>query len=393
MEYDQLIKKIEWMDDERRKDKTTIATLEDRIITLEGDKSGILKRVKDLEGEISRFSVMLSRFDQVDADIAQIKVDFSRTIDGIEKQRSDKDRESEKIRRADIESITKSIAEVRQGLEPIADLKKNVHVRVEEESRLARLLEEIKKEFDQFGRGEEDEKRTQRLLEENQRQDSKRIVDLQAEVAALRKRSDEQRGKQDLVTDNMRKLEMRLNELQASESERRQAQMAFIEKQNMLQVDRERVWKDWQARFAEIAKQANELNTQLQGLDTMNRTLKRSQAAFDEITQTFERRVNEITELQRLVEERFRQEWVTFKAEDQKRWTNYSLTKEEQFREFNRTLEKHTERLVLLEDMTQEIRDLSYHVISDTKVRLQKIMSISGELLEDYDRSFGNSTV
>ena len=33
----------------------------------------------------------------------------------------------------------------------------------------------------------------------------------------------------------------------------------------------------------------------------------------------FERRINEITEMERLTEERFRQEWVTFKADDQKR--------------------------------------------------------------------------
>ena len=41
--------------------------------------------------------------------------------------------------------------------------------------------------------------------------------------------------------------------------------------------------------------------------------------------QRFDRRLNEITEMQRLVEERFRQEWVSFKADDQKRWTNYTL--------------------------------------------------------------------
>ena len=31
-----------------------------------------------------------------------------------------------------------------------------------------------------------------------------------------------------------------------------------------------------------------------------------------------------------LTEERFRQEWVNFKADDQKRWTNYTLAQEEQ---------------------------------------------------------------
>jgi hypothetical protein len=63
-----------------------------------------------------------------------------------------------------------------------------------------------------------------------------------------------------------------------------------------------------------------------------------AQEAFEEITQRFDRRINEITEMQRLTEDRFRQEWVSFKADDQKRWTNYSLVQEEQQREQTATL-------------------------------------------------------
>lgn len=390
MDTDQIASKIEWLDEQRRKDKDIIANLENRLIKVEGDRTDLLKRVKELEGETSRFSVFLSRFEQIDAEIAQIKVDFNRSLDSIEKLRTDKDREQEKLRRSDYEELFRLISETKQGLEPISDLKKGLQLRVDEEFRLSRLIEELEERFEQNIRGEEDDKRMQRLLEENQRQDSKRIVDLQAEVAALRKRSDEHRGRVELMGDNLRKIDMRINELQASEAERRQNQTAFIEKQNLLQVDRERVWKDWQARFSEITRQASELNTQLQSLDAMNRTLKRSQAAFDEITQTFDRRVNEITELQRLVEERFRQEWVAYKADDQKRWTNYTLGQEEQHREIRRVQEKHAERLVQLEDMTQEVRDLTQQIVVDMRGRLQKMLSVSGDILEEFNQSFNN---
>ncbi|MCE5209686.1 MAG: hypothetical protein LLG42_15440 [Chloroflexi bacterium] len=391
MEFDQIVKRLDWMDDQFRKDKDTIASLENRVIVLEGDKAALLKRTKDLEAETSRLSVMLSRFEQVDAEIAQVKVDFARSLDGIEKQRNDKERETEKLRRTDLQELAKSISEVRQGLEPINEVKKSIQLRLEDQFKLSTAIEELENKFTQYSRTDEDEKRTYRLLEENLRQDAKRIVDLQAEVASLRKRADEQRGKLDLVSENFRKIDMRINEMQASESERRQTNAAFIEKQNLFQVDRERVWKDWQARFADIVKQSGELNTQMQSLDMMNRTLKRSQSAFDEITQTFERRVNEISELQRLVEERFRQEWVSFKADDQKRWTNYTLSQEEAHREFGRSLEKHNERIVLLEDMTQEIRDMAEMIVSDTRGRLQKIMALSGDILEEHNRSFSNS--
>ena len=44
--------------------------------------------------------------------------------------------------------------------------------------------------------------------------------------------------------------------------------------------------------------------------------------------------------LQRLAEERLRQEWVTFKADDQKRWTGYTLSQDEAIRELRQAVEE-----------------------------------------------------
>jgi DNA repair exonuclease SbcCD ATPase subunit len=390
MQSEQISKQIEWLDEERRKDKTLIATLEDRVLTLEGEKAGLTKQVKDLSGDLARVSVMLARFDHIEEDMAQMKVEFTRSLESIEKLRFDRERDADKNRRADMDPLQKSITDIRKELESLSEIKKNNQLRIEEGYRLGRLIEEVRNEFHASQRGEEDEKRSLKLLEENQRQDSKRIVDLQSEIVAIRKRLDEQRGKVDLFSDNMRKMEMRINETQTAEMERKQAQVAFIEKQSMIQVDRERIWKDWQTGFGEMMQKTQEFDNQLQNLDAMSRTLKRSQTAFEEITQNFERRVNEITEVQRLVEERFRQEWVAFKADDQKRWTNYTIEQEEQIRELNRLLGKHSERLVALDDISQETRDLMHQLIEDINKRLQKFLSISHDMLEDFQKSFTN---
>jgi flagellar motor component MotA len=129
----------------------------------------------------------------------------------------------------------------------------------------------------------------------------------------------------------------------------------------------------------------------MQSLEATHRAVKRSQEAFDDITQRFERRVNEITEMQRLTEERFRQEWVTFKADDQKRWTNYTLTQEEQQRENTRQFEKMIERLVTLEDSTQEVRDMLQEVVQETHARLQVLRAAFNETAEEFERSFGHN--
>ncbi len=129
----------------------------------------------------------------------------------------------------------------------------------------------------------------------------------------------------------------------------------------------------------------------MQSLDATHRAVKRSQEAFEEITTRFERRVNEITEVQRLVEERFRQEWVTFKADDQKRWTNYTLAQEEQLRETSRQFEKLNGRMGAVEEVEQEVRDTLYQIVEDLQNRLQSLLSVMTELMDEFERAFGKA--
>ncbi len=389
MDLEQITKRLEWLDEERRRDKTTIAMLEDRLAALENRAPSVEQQVKDLNSDLTRSLASLSRFDQIDAALAQVRVEFNRLLDAAEKSRGEREREQEKIRRDDLEALNRSIGEVRKGLDPIPELRKGVQARMEEEFRLGRLISELEQKMLEGRRSDEEYRRALRLLEEGGRQDTKRLTDLQGEVAAFRKRLDEQRGKVDLSAEGIRKIELRLTEIQAAESERRQAQTAFIEKQSLAIVERERIWKEWQTRFEIIEKQAINLDSQLQMLDSTHRSVKRSQESFDEITQRFERRINEITEMQRLVEDRFRQEWVAFKADDQKRWTNYTLAQEEQQREIARQFERLNERLVLIEDRIQEMQDTLHLSVEEAQKRLQALLALSHDWVENYDRTFG----
>jgi len=389
MELEQIIKRLDWLDNERRKDATTISSLREQVSGQEGLITQLNQQIRDLTSEVARLSTTLNRFDQMDNAIAMQRVDLTRMIEAAEKQRADRERELDVIRRGDLESFNKAVAELRKGLEPIPDIKKNVQARIEEELRLSKMISELTVKMNESRRQEEDYQRAQRLLDEAQRQSSKRLVDMQGELSSLRKRVDEQRGKIDLNSDSVRKLEVRFSEIQASENERRQTVTAFIEKQSLAQVERDRTWKEWQTRFDTIEKTRFNLDDQLQALDSTQRSIKRSQDVLDEVTQRFERRINEITEMQRLVEDRFRQEWVAFKADDQKRWTNYSLAHEEQQRESTRQFDKLSERLTPIEDVIQEMQENLRLANEETRRQLQSLLAFSQQMLENYDRNMG----
>lgn len=391
MDLEQLNKRMDWLEDERRKDKLAFATLEERLASMEASLTPLGVQMKEITSEMTRLGAMLGRFDQIETNLLQLRVESTRGLETAEKARVERERELERNRRAEQEIISRSIAEVRKGLEPIPDLKKNLQARLEEDYRLGRLIEELEAKIVENRRFDDEYRRSLRMLDESHKSDSKRVTDLQGDAAALRKRLDEQRGRVDLTAESARKMEMRLNEFQGAESERRQTQNAFIDKQTLWQVERDREWKEIVSRFEDITHTSMNLDAQLQALDSTQRAVKRSQEAFDDITMRFERRVNEITEMQRLVEDRFRQEWVAYKSDDQKRWTNYMLASEETQREVGLQFERYNERMVALEDQAMELHDRLQQATEETQKRLQSLVSVAHQWMEDYERIFGRS--
>ncbi len=391
MELEQILKQLDWLDEERRKDKSRISALEEHITALDGNIKPYPQQIRELNAEITRLNAVLARVDGFEDTLRQARIENKQQNEKIEKEYKRREEENEKIRRTEIRAIDTSLAEIRKELEQFPEIKRSLQARSEEETRLGRLIDEVRNRLEAIRRSDEEYNRTIRLFDDGRRQDAKRLTDLQGEVAALRKHVDEHRGRIEMTANAQKKTETRLGEMTVMETERRDAMRSFLENQALKDVERERVWKDWQARFSVIEGQTTEIQTTLQNLDATNRSVKRSQQMIEELAQKTERRITELTEIQRLAEERFRQDWVTFKADDQKRWTNYTLTLEEQRNEAQRQMDRLSEKVTQLDDELQEIQDLMMQVNEQTEKRLQSLLSMTHEWVTSYERTIGRA--
>jgi chromosome segregation ATPase len=383
----QLENRVEWIDRELRNDKTTIASLQSKIDNLDNGSSGLRIRVTDIESEMTRIATTLTRLDQYDQEIASVRKDLEKRIEELMSAVLEKQVQTDKNAQ-EIENLELDIRGLRKNIQEFDGFDNLLESRKEEDIRLGRLIEELKAQVNDITRFDDDYKRTIKIIEENRRQDTKRITDIQGEVAAIRKRQDEVRGKQDLVNDNMRKLENHINDLVVAESERKESQTAFIEKLNMAQVNYERTFKQWAERFETMEQITSDIEEEVSGLENIQRAVKQSQSGLDEATQRFDRRVNEITEVQRLNEDRFRQEWTTFKSDYQKRWSNYSLSQEEQFNQISRDQEGLANRITNMEETIVDISDNLQQLGKDDIKRMKSVLAILRESLESYDNYF-----
>jgi len=282
--------------------------------------------------------------------------------------------EAIKRTKLEIEATRKSVADIFPFTEQLEPIRTEMRTYKVEDARLARLIDELKVKVQEVGRFDEDYRRSLNLLEESRRQEAKRLTDLQGEVASVRKRLEETRSRFDSFSDSFRTLDTRIAELQTFEKDRKQAQSVFIEKVNNSLVEKDKTFAAWEKRFVEIDKVNLNLNKQMEDLEAARQAVSKAVSGADEVTQRFERRINEITEFQRLNDERFRQEWTGFKSDDVKRWTNYMLSQEEQSRENAQQFKDLAAQLQEVDDLTASIRDQLEVLNRSTLRHLQSIL-------------------
>ena len=84
-----------------------------------------------------------------------------------------REEESEKLRRAEIRAVETSINDIRKEIEQLPEIKRTLKLRVDEESRLARLIDEVRNRLETLRRSEEEYTRNIRLLDDGRRQELK----------------------------------------------------------------------------------------------------------------------------------------------------------------------------------------------------------------------------
>ena len=391
MEFEQLVKRLEWLDEEHRKTRTSIITLEERMSALEGGIDAVAKQIKPLNKQIADVASTAARLDQFDKIFAKQREDMNKAIEDIEKRHLKRETEVSKRHQEDFKPIHKAIEELRQSIESeFPPIKRDIKARILEENRLNAAIKELKPPIDDAVRIAQEAIRTQRVFDESRKTEAKRVADLQGEITAVRKRVEETREKTDLTADGFKNIDNRIKELQLSEAERKSAQTAFIEQQSVAQIDRERSYKEWKEKFDLVKQQAQVLDTQILALEETLRTAKRAQETYNELNSKLERRINEVTEMQRLAEDRLRQEWVTFKADDQKRWTGYTLSQDEGTKDVRRLVQKLEERISPLDESIQTVQDQVNQTTEATEQQLQALMNVAHEWLSTYERIMGH---
>jgi len=386
MDNEQIEKRLGWLDDERRKDKTLLSDLEKRLLEIEGVLDSLQKKDREIDSDLTRLRTSVGKVDDFEADLGAIRVDRKKEVKEQEKLYKGWIADAKKLLTTQLHSLEAQQKKILDDFKRVKELEKQMGARIEEETRVGTSLRELDKSFSDVQKGFKEVEQVAKTIRVEHQKDIKRSGDIQGEIIAARKRMDEMRGSMDLVKNDYQKIKSRVQELEATFRDIKKDQEAFLEQGVLHQTERDAVWKTWMTRFEGIEKQAKDLDDQMTKLDTTHRDVKRMQDKLSDLSALLDRRVNEITEMQRLANEKFRAEWNTYIADDQKRWTNQTLSQKEQSKLLEREVKEGESRISILEDGLQEIEDQLIQISRYSESQLQSLLALMRDWAGDFEQ-------
>lgn len=388
MDSEQLRKTVQWLDDERRKDKQEMAALQERLASLSAENVGLTRKLQQVETDLAATNAQIQRTTKMDELLDGYRKEMTRQLEDFEQRRLEADRENERLRKLEREGLNKSLAGLNKSVETLPRVERELLGRKEEEARTSRLISELQLRTNEFNKLVDDRNRVVAVLEEGRRQDAKRIAELQVETSELRRRSDDVRGKLEVLEDLSRRAELRLTELTMTDNERRVAQTQWIDAQSIVQAERDRAWVEMKAKMEAALESSEDYAHRVDQYAETFRDIRRAAEEYKQNIELIERRVAESAEIHRLAEERFRQEWAAFLADDQKRWSTHLLLRDEQWREHDRLNNKQVERADTLEEQIAELQDIARHMQTVDATRMQMILNLVREMVAEHEQQF-----
>jgi len=359
MDLTQLSQMVTWLDEEHRRDRDELAKLDQRLQSMTIENQEQARRIQELEGRLANTQAQLTRFTQIEQSLQQLKNEVVVMLHRETESRSQFEHEAERARSAERETFARAIAEIRKELPRFARIEEELVARQAEDQRLGEMVLAQRQTINTVGKDLDERTRTLPYMVEQRAQDNKRIAQVQAEVVELLKRTDVVPGKLAMLEERQQRLDLQIQRIQPVPDQLRREQQAFVEAQKLSDAERCRQMDEWAEAFAQQRKTIEQQSLKMREFAAVSEAAQRAIKALEEFQAGLLRDQKQLSELQRLAEERQRKDLTTWQTENEQRWKKELLRWEYNVQEQQKVNQKLADRFPPLEKLSAHLqRDL-----------------------------------
>ena len=355
----------------------TIADLNNKVTNLPAE-------YHDLKDEIGQLRKSIAGIGNFDKALTQIRKDTNEKIENLEKEAKKQQEQQTNLYQSDMRSLSAKVDRLDTKVK--SELDKKIQRYIEEDSHVLSTVERIEQSVNTKLKSDEDVRRNHEIQKRDIQSISKRLEILGDDVSQFQKQQVDITNKLAILSDSSKQVETQINELKVSETQRKMAQNAFIEQQEIAQKQRE-------LRVDEIQRKASEeilrISPMLEKLVQEEKELTQIGNDLDEVTKLYERRLKEVSELYQLFEAKYQKEWNGFKNEIEKNWSNFSLINDEKQSAFTNRMDELKSRIFLLEDQTKDIQELLGLMSEEIQKGMLSLLKMANNWKDAFDNIQG----
>ena len=353
MDLNQLAKQVNWLDEERRRDKDEIARLQSLLDAQSEEMRDQARHIQELEGRQASVQAQLTGLPVLERALEHFKEEIVLMMEKQEEQRHEENRDAARARLIEQDKQAKQFGEIHKTLQRLNPLEEKLNISQAEEQRLGGKMIDLQHKFEEMDRTVETRLRNLTYLEEQRTRDAKRVSQLQEEATGLLKRLEVQGSRLQILEEIARRNEHHLKESKDSEAERAQQRREFIESIQRAEQARERQMFEWRELMENLQQRMNEAAEQMRRFHDHYMESKRMMEDMQKLEERLNRGYTEVSELQRLAETRQKTKMEEWQAQDEKRWKKQLLVWEQQWRDHNRRNDEQLGRIAKLEKETR----------------------------------------
>ncbi|HIE38658.1 MAG TPA: hypothetical protein EYP77_06265 [Anaerolineae bacterium] len=379
MDLTQVSQMLKWLDEERRKDKTIIASLQERLESQTQQLARQEEQLAGLQETVAGLEALMARVTEFAQTVEQFKAEVGRMLDRRDEQRRKEQREAERSRQLEIGALKDEMAHLTEATRQITRLGESLEAVQAEGRRLNEMLQRLESAVADLGKRSDDRIQTVTYLEEQRRADNRRIAALEAETTELRKRAEATDAKMLLLEETVQRQRARLEEglkpIQEFEK--------VVEEMRVADFRRSQMMKKWEGQAQEIRQEMERLQAERQQFTEQYQRAKRALEGLEAFQDRLKARQNEVAEMQRLAEDRLKRQWEEWQAGWDKEYRRWELEVEERWKRQERTNKKHAARL---EKLQEQAAVLWQHIQANQEALLARahlILETSQSWIED----------
>jgi len=346
MDINQISKQFQYYDEERRKDREMIMQLQGRVESLTRELDARSRYSVGVEAALSELRGQISRAMGWNSAVEQLRSEFLLGINRVDELRVKAERDTQRVRQLESESVMRLINETKKEVKPYARYSEEIEARKLEDARLAELIGRVQVQTLDIERRLDQPAAAIAYLEEQRRQDNRRILAVEQEIPDVKRRIDLFTPQLLLLDEAVRRKQTEIEDAVKI----LEAQSQLLENQRVSDIRRERQFAEYVETIERIKQRAEDIAAQATGFVQMREEVRRSLVDIPEFLNRMEVRINEVFELQRDSEERAKRIAEAFRDKIEKLQQEFAVAQDEKWHPRDKRISDQDERIDLVEE-------------------------------------------